>query len=178
MPQQEFHAQNQDELTRAVDTVLSEISDEVVLALQDAARRAESHVVTQSMEFADEGIFAGAWQVIDDEQGATLENDAPHAAIVEEGSRPHVPPLYPILSYIGRKIGPRVESFPINPNGARWDMSDQLVFKDEPALEKLRRIAVAVARKIGAQGTEPKRILENSQDTFARIVNEELARIS
>jgi hypothetical protein len=155
---------------------VGEASERIVRAHRDAANQAKSHVVSLSSEVAaDQGTFTAAWDVNDEPGGAILLNDAPHAAIVEEGSRPHWPPFWPILEYCARKakldyllagvahVGP-----------LRYDLGDQPIFKAEPSLEALRRKALGVARAIAARGTKPKYILRDAQPVFAEILREEI----
>jgi len=62
--------------------------------------------------------------------GAILSVDAPHAAFVEYGTRPHVPPLLPIYTWAVRRLG-----------------------LDE---DEAYGVAIAIQTKISEQGTEPR----------------------
>lgn len=174
MPEKSF------EIRQFVDSVKSDMR-RVHQAASDAARRGEAHMVTVSSEdqeggySPDEGIFARAWQVEEAGPGVSiLVNDAPHAAIVELGSRPHWPPLLPILEYMGRRLN--VSTNGVTQSG-RWDLSDQKIFREVPELENLRRIAVRVATKIANQGTPARNLLANNQDHLSRIFQQEIDRV-
>lgn len=53
----------------------------------------------------DRGNARAAWQVYRTPDGAVLDNDAPHILFLEEGTRPHRPPLLPIVQWLSRKEG-------------------------------------------------------------------------
>ncbi len=141
--------------------------------LRMGARRGEALMAVKSQDISDLSLFMQGWTVRNTPKGAELLNDAPHAAIVEAGSRPHWPPLLPILEYLGRKKG--VSTAGVT-QGGKWDLSDQEMFTRSEALEELRLFAVKVAGKIAAHGTSPKWILRDSQPQFARFVSEEVER--
>lgn len=74
--------------------------------------------------------------------------DAPHAATVELGSRPHTPPLQPLIDWVKRHRG----SFGIKGRGTqrnaktgRFEVSAEIV-----------AIARAIQQKIAREGTKPR----------------------
>lgn len=199
-----------DQLADAMKREIARKQDEVINATQIAARRGEAYLAERSMESppADQGIFASAWRTDDQDDGAIILNDAPHAAIVEEGSRPHWPRFYPILAWVGRKRG--VATHGVRPSGASslsrratqrrasqaagrfkttatparlksirspYDLSDQQIFRDNPALETCRLIALGICRKIAARGTKPRHILRDAQPELERLLQEEIAAV-
>lgn len=160
-----------EELPRHLADDLRRLADNATHAMRQAARQAETHVVEKSAEIADTGLFMQAWTVKDTPDGAILLNDAPHAQIVELGTRPSskYPPLLPLLEYLGRRR--QVSTAGVSYSD-RWDLSDQPIFKQRPELESLRQQAVRLASKIKANGIPPHRIMEDSQATFRDIVAE------
>jgi hypothetical protein len=55
--------------------------------LKRAARRGQAHMPGKTP--TDQGQLRNSWRVIEGAAGVRLENDAPHAGIVEAGARPH-----------------------------------------------------------------------------------------
>lgn len=138
--------------------------------MRSAANECEAVVVQKSADFADLGTFMQGWQVAEIEDGAQLANFAPHAAVVEEGSRPHYPPFFPMLEYLARKTG--VSLIGLNDPGVSgpYGMAGNSWFAQSPEREILRLQTLSVCRAIAAHGTKPKRVLASSQEEFARIV--------
>ena len=65
--------------------------------------------------------------------------DAPHALPTEFGSRPHYPPIKPLIGWARRKLG----------------------LSDKKAIE----VAYAIQHKIAKEGTAPMRYLRNAVDS-------------
>ena len=61
--------------------------DSIKKAEKAAALRGRNHLV--SITPVDMGVMRAAWQVRDGGDGVEIENDAPHAGIIERGARPH-----------------------------------------------------------------------------------------
>jgi len=72
--------------------------------------------------------------------------DAPHAAVMEMGSRPHTPPLGPLVEWVKRYRA----SFDIEGRGVVRDASGR--FQASPAVVAVAR---AIQRKIARDGTKP-----------------------
>lgn len=79
--------------------------------------------------------------------GAAVSVDAPHAPFMEHGTRPHTPPLGPLLEWASRKG-----------------------FEDPAA------VARAVQRKIAARGIEPRHFFSRSMQRARAIIFEEIRR--
>lgn len=109
----------------------------------------------------DKGQAKNAWTAVPTGYGAELFNDAPHAGILELGSRPHRPPLEPILRWVVRKFGTGKKSF------NDWSEIDSHLFG----------IAVAVVRNIEAHGTRPHYMVRNNLDKLARIAKREVEKM-
>jgi hypothetical protein len=53
----------------------------------------------------DVGSLKTSIHAIETPDGAELLADAPHAAVVETGTRPHMPPLQPLIDWVRRHRG-------------------------------------------------------------------------
>lgn len=113
---------------------------------------------------ADSGEARAAWRV---EPGtatepARLVNDAPHIGILELGSRPHRPPLIPILRWLVRKIG-------ADGNGGRRTFTT-LKEVDGEVLARARAIQAKIAR----DGTRAAGMVAKNLDKLALIARDEV----
>lgn len=104
-----------------------------------AALRAERAVVERTP--VNTGLTRAAWRVQLRGDGAELINDAPHAAILELGSRKHRPPYLPILRWLVQKEG----------GGVIEDPSQ--------ATPEQRSAAWAVVEHIARHGTKPYKMV-------------------
>lgn len=109
----------------------------------------------------DRGEARNAWTVVPTPSGADLFNDAPHAGILELGSRPHRPPLEPILRWVVRKFGTGKRSF------EDWSEVEPRLFG----------IAMAIVRNIEAHGTKPHFMVRNNLGKLTRIAKREVDRM-
>jgi len=165
--------------------ILKEVRDNrerALSALRRAARIAEGVMVDKSDASDDRGTFRQGWSVEDTPDGAILGNDAPHAQIVEEGTRPFWPRFYPVFAYLYRKISGTAGVPPgVAPNSEKYDLSDQHVFQKSSAtydapLDQIRRRALSLAGKIARDGIAPHHVLSEAQPELETIAGEELAR--
>ena len=115
-------------------------------------------VIVSQKTPVDRGQARNAWKVVPTHDGAELFNDAPHAGILELGSRPHHPPFRPILEWVVRKMGTGKKSF--------VDYSEV-----EP---HLFAIAKSIVRKIAAEGTRPHYMVRDSLPKLTEIVKREV----
>lgn len=86
--------------------------------------------------------------------GVELFVDAPHAVYMEEGTRPHFPPIQPLAEWAARKFGLETE-------------------------REARSVAFAVATKIAADGIAPRRFFRRAmrritQDVLPGAIRREL----
>lgn len=102
----------------------------------------------------DTGQYANSWDVVFDRSSVLIGNFAPHAAIIEFGTRPFTPPLAPLLAWAKRVLGD-----PSQPPGY------------SPEVWKL---AKGVQAKIAKEGIRPRHILSNNQDMILQNIREEL----
>lgn len=147
--------------------------EETVLALQDTAERGKGLLVALSADVppADQGILALGWRVDQQDDGAILVNDAPHAGIVEEGSRPHFPNIQAIFGWVGRKKGFPTDSFDLR------NAEHRKVINADPELKKLLSMTFAICNKIANEGTPARHILAGAQPQLVAFLEEELARL-
>lgn len=114
----------------------------------------------------DAGILKSSFHVEATADGARIVVDAPHAGIVELGSRPHMPPLQPLIDWVkrhGKALGlPRTRTR--NAQG-RFIASPEVL-----------QFARALQHKIAREGTRPTYFIRKSLPALARALSEELAR--
>lgn len=114
---------------------------------------------------ADRGLARQAWTVErTSDGGARLENDAPYIAVLEFGSRPHRPPLMPILRWVVRKFGLNLDG------GARSFTS----IRDVPYTTYL--VARAICDRIEREGTRPYGMVSDNLTTLGRQFSDEIRR--
>lgn len=128
----------------------------VVRGLRSAAQRGKGLVVeeidaAQPFPAVDRGELRSSVAVDTLDDGAQLYVDAPHAVFVEEGTRPHTPPLGALVAWVLRK---------------------RFTKDDAEAL----RIARAVQRKIAESGTAPRWFFRKAMVRLAPIVHAEIRR--
>lgn len=132
----------------------------------------------------------------DTPRGPRLVADAPHAAVVEYGSRPHMPPLGPILRWVklrgmqgltkaGRvasnrtKTG-RVAKWQLEPAKAVAGMLAQAVRGGALDIDAPMQVARAIQMKIAKEGTRPQPYMRTSIKDMVRtldlFVRDELAK--
>lgn len=146
--------------TSRVELTLGEFAEEVgdlpgnleaaiIRGLRSAAARGVSAVVeaiqtTKPYPAVDRGELAGSVEHSTLPRGARISVDAPHAAVVENGTRPFWPPLQPLEDWARRKFG----------------------VDDDEAEE----IAVAVQRKIAMFGIEPRHYFRRAMTVIRKFV--------
>ncbi len=114
----------------------------------------------------DRGAYRASWQVEVEKDGATLFSDAPHAAFIERGTRPHTPPFAPILAWVKRKKLAKGATTVVR--GAVEAKLDEF--------EREIMVARAIQRAIARRGTRPLRVLERTLPAIARILEEEVEK--
>jgi hypothetical protein len=176
-----------DGLGRLMEGIAGDITKKVDRALYDAAQRGRKLLIERT-PLGVSSQMRQAWSAPEKNAlGYLVHNDAPHAAIVEFGSRPHMPPVAPLILWVMRVIGPRLKDemktvkargIKLTKKGGTWESTG----KGEPAtargaLEKAAtEIAWLIAWKIKARGTRAQNIAGGAEPELRRIVEEELAR--
>lgn len=134
--------------------------------------------------------------------GSKIIVDAPHAAAVEDGSRPHWPPLEPLIRWVKLR-GMQGLASPKSlarlsgstTAGHAQSVAAQLRAMQRPGygltearggrrmvveggaqldLDAPKRIAMAIAAKIAKSGTKPQHFVANSMPAIYRILDEEI----
>lgn len=127
----------------------------VVRGLRSAALRGVG-VVVEEIDHADPfpavntGSLRQSARAENTELGAALVVDAPHAAPINNGTRPFYPPLEPLVTWAMRKFG----------------VSEKEAW----------RIAKGVAKKISEEGIEPRHFFEKAMARMELIIDEEVTR--
>lgn len=92
--------------------------------------------------------------------------DAPHAATVELGSRPHMPPLQPLIDWVKRhraSFGIKGKGTQRNAKTGRFETSAEIV-----------AIARAIQRKIAREGTKPTYFVRNAIPKLVEALAQEM----
>ena len=134
------------------------------VALYKAAMLGEPIVVEATP--SDTGATRQGWRTQRTGDGAWLVNDAPLAAILEFGSRPHWPPLKPILEWVVRKWGLDLAG------GRRSIPGDSIENVPWPTYQA----AKTVQEKIALKGTKPHYMIRKNLDELTRIAKRETGR--
>lgn len=116
---------------------------------------------------SDRGQARAAWDVDRVPGGADLFNDAPYAGALEAGSRPHRPPFEPILRWVVRKFGLKMQ----NKSSSKRGFED---LGDVP--EETRAVAWAVCEKIAQEGTEGNWMVRDNLPKLERILKREVEK--
>jgi hypothetical protein len=83
----------------AINRDLKKLGARIHVAQRKAARNTRNYIVREKVPRAF-GELADSASVVDTASGADVIFDAPHAAAVEVGSRPHMPPLEPLIAWV------------------------------------------------------------------------------
>lgn len=116
----------------------------------------------------DRGTLKGSVHVErEPDGGSRIVVDAPHAMSIELGSRPHTPPLEPLIAWVRRhRLALGVEGKgTVRDERGRFTASPEVV-----------RIARAIQRKIATRGTKPTYFVFRSLPRLVAILAAELLR--
>ena len=105
----------------------------------------------------DTGLYAASWDFTVEEYGVVVGNYASYAGVIEDGARPFVPPIGPLLAWAKRVTGD--PSQPPEYSSHVW------------------ALAKSVQKKISEVGMEPKHILENAIPMIIENIKQELVRL-
>lgn len=125
----------------------------------------------------DLGLYRARWAVDNIPDGAILFNDAPYAAVLELGSRPHRPPFGAILAWAQRKAGSIILMSTGQPLASRKGgrpASSSTHTAGEQA--NIYAFAMAVVKKIEREGTKPKFVMRNALPRSKDILRQETLR--
>jgi hypothetical protein len=126
-----------------------------VKGLKAAALRTQGLVVDEIQNAepnaaVDRGELAGSVHTRMHSDGATVEVRAPHAVFIDQGTRPHMPPLAPLAEWAMRKFG-------VNEKQAR-------------------AIAWGVAKKIEKYGTAPRHFMQKAFERSKPVIQSEIRK--
>lgn len=124
----------------------------------------------------DRGTYRRSFKTQKLPGGATFYNFAAHAEIIEKGRRPHqkMPPVDVILAWVKRKRIGATFTGPVAKTARAFSTIGGRA--KAPGARKLavdaqqRRIALYIARKIGARGLPAHHILEITEQVLSPIV--------
>lgn len=159
------HVKSLPELNRLLRRHMRQRQKRIAKAVKKTARQGAAHVrrnVPVAHSELRDSVQAKPEQIL---------ADAPHAAPVEEGSRPHFPPIEPIVKWVklrgmqGRVPPKSMKRLPGNTTqaaalavraqlDANWKRSD--------VEGNYRRLAFQIARAIAKHGTKPHWYMRNS----------------
>ena len=159
---------------------------EEILA-KDVGRRAESEIEKAVWDIADR-IFARSQRLapVDiatlrksgvvqyGENMAVISYEAPHAKPVHFGSRPHMPPVEPLIAWVRRNLriiqtpsGKRVAALFKPPRGISKAFPPTAAAVKKPGEREAERVGWAVAKKIAREGTRAVPFLQRAIDEIA-----------
>jgi len=115
----------------------------------------------------DLGSLKSSAHVVTTPKGARIVIDAPHAGIVEKGSRPHTPPLAPLIAWVKRHRA----ALGVEGRGTVRDTRGR--FTASPAVVAAAR---AIQRKISLYGTKPRYFVRNSIPALVRALGWSIAK--
>lgn len=130
-------------------------------ATVDGALATMPHVVQETP--VDRGEMAAAWAVkpYTSSSPTELRNDAPHAGIIERGTRPFWPPFEPLYEWAKRKAGDLALAGVVSIHaGAFSESGGKKRFRGSAALnddddKAIRQFVFAVRAKIAREGLKP-----------------------
>jgi hypothetical protein len=141
-----------------LETLPEQFTEAAIRGLRSAAMRLEGWVVdeirtAEPHPAVAQGELAGSVVTTTVDDGAIVKVEAPHGAFMEEGTRPHFPPLQPLEDWV------RVKGF------AKTDA-------------EVKRIAYAVALKIAQFGIAPRHFFAKAVRRLevAQVIPTEIAR--
>lgn len=129
----------------------------VDLAAYAAALRLKAYLmnVTDELGITDRGIYKNSFRVVKGPNGPLVENNSPHAPMVELGARPHKVSregVEAIAAWVRRKLG----------------------VKDS---DEALGIAYAISKKIEQHGMEGRYVMRDALPHAKRFFDEELFRL-
>ena|GEM_PF-2881187 len=128
-----------------------QVEEALVRATRGAALRSERILVDATP--ADTGEARRGWRIEFHPDGTELVNDAPHFFVLEHGSRPHRPPLLPILRWVMRVA-----------------FDGQVIDDVDDAPREAVQMARAIVEKIANEGTAPHNIVRGNSGELLRIL--------
>lgn len=142
-------------IAKKVKHASKEVKGAIIRGMQSAAMRGVG-IVTEKISSTspyppqNTGQLKGSVGFDKLPDGGRIKVDAPHATFMEHGTRPHMPPLKPLVLWAVRKFGvSEKEAYPI---------------------------ARSVQLKISKDGIEPRHFMKNSIPEIERVMMREIHR--
>lgn len=120
-------------------------------------------------------------------EGARIVVDAPHAAAVNNGSRPHMPPLAPLIEWVklrgmqGLGTDRQLKNSPGNTTASAARGVAGMLAKHARGgssdIDAPRKVAMAIAMAIAKRGTKPHHFIERAMPEIRAILKEEIEGI-
>lgn len=142
------------EFSRELNDYYKKAPKEVKAAVLSGVLKSLPSLVKNSP--VDTGQYANSWDVKQDDKSIFIGNFAPHAAIIELGTRPFTPPIGPLLRWAKRVL--RDGSQPPDYSDRVW------------ALAKYTQ------KKISQSGMKPRKIMEKELPKILNNVRSELKK--
>jgi hypothetical protein len=168
-----------DQLGEAIRRDLRKLDKEVVRgAIRRAAKRG-ADICRAAAPVAFEELRESVHD-IPTEDGAIIRADAPHAAAVEHGSRPHMPPVKPLIRWVQLRgiqglTGSRARPARAVVRALRAVRGIVKVNKQPVILTSaIERVAWAIAVKIKQRGTRPQPFMRISLPFCVLVLDEEI----
>lgn len=159
---------------------LEQFEEAGVRALRRAARRGLGVVqrtIAATAPYApvDSAQYRRGWTVSNVADGAVVFNPVPYAPVIEEGSRPHTPPIGPLLEWARRKLRGRVfvSHTRLRDRKEIKARGQQLLDLREEAAQGL---AHGVMWKIRHRGQPGRKVLERSWPEMERGAEKDIVR--
>ncbi len=164
------------------------VTRENVRAAQiDAALETQREVVRATP--VDRGEMAASWVVKPGtgREPTELRNDAPHAGIIELGTRPYRPPFTPLFEWAKRKAGDLALGgmVKIGPQSFRRTKAGFLNYRgpkslEEDDLDALRAFVYGIINRVARVGFKPHHVMKNklpfAQQSLRRAVERRIAK--
>lgn len=150
------YAVSLDDFPRILDGLPEKFTNAAILGLRSAALRLEGFAVEEITSAEPRpavatGELSRSVVTTNVDDGAIVRIDAPYAAAMEEGTRPHFPPLQPLEDWVVVKGIAR-----------------------DPA--SVKRIAYAIALKIARDGIAPRHFFAKAVRRVEPLIPVEIAR--
>lgn len=168
-----------DQLGDMVRSDLRKLDKDVVrAAIRRAAKRGVD--ICQAAAPAAFEELRKSIHAIPTDDGALIRADAPHAAAVEHGSRPHMPPVEPLVRWVELRgiqgvTGSRARPAHAMARALRA-VGGVVKVNKQPILltSAIRRLAWAIAKKIAEKGTRPQPFMKISLPFCELVLDEEI----
>jgi len=142
---------------------------------------------------SDRGQARAGWDIEvdlggDDDTIAIISNDVPYIGVLELGSRPHTPPLKPLIEWVVRHFGTGLEALKAmdEARAAEGSTESDVQAAGKAAIDGASQhfddlsevsdgainMAIGIQQKIGRQGTEPNYMVKSNIDRAERILDE------